>query len=236
MEERERQPAERAGQLPRLRQPNNTLYAATDLGVFFMQNDDPVWTKLGDNLPNTATEDVKIQSSNGSSTSAPSAAAPGGSRSSRVASCTVKVTNTGSIVTDLETRPSSTERRSSPVKKGTVTGNSRTRTSPRAASREGEVDRAPRDELHARLDAAEGDDLGKATIKDSVNVYFRIDVTDGGKHGKNDTYGITMSGGYSSGSSRSKQGTSGSTRSDRRATRRQKRKAPASGPFSCCRV
>jgi hypothetical protein len=30
-----------------------------------MQNDDKVWTKLGDNLPNTATEDVKIQSSSG---------------------------------------------------------------------------------------------------------------------------------------------------------------------------
>ncbi len=45
--------------------PNNTLYAATDLGVFFMQNDDAVWTKLGDNLPNTATEDLKIQASSG---------------------------------------------------------------------------------------------------------------------------------------------------------------------------
>jgi hypothetical protein len=46
-------------------QPSNTLYAATDLGVYFMQNDSKVWTKLGDNLPNTATEDLKIQSSSG---------------------------------------------------------------------------------------------------------------------------------------------------------------------------
>ena len=40
---------------------NDTLYAATDLGVFFMQSDTEDWTKLGDNLPNTATEDLKIQ-------------------------------------------------------------------------------------------------------------------------------------------------------------------------------
>ena len=46
-------------------QANNTLYAATDFGVYFMQNDNKVWTKLGDNLPNTATEDLKIQSSSG---------------------------------------------------------------------------------------------------------------------------------------------------------------------------
>ena len=40
---------------------------------------------------------------------------------------------------------------------------------------------------------------GKATIKGSGDVSFRIDVTDGGEHGTNDTYGITTSGGYSSG-------------------------------------
>ena len=45
--------------------PNDTLYAATDLGVFFMQGDTKVWTRLGDNLPNTATEDLKIQASSG---------------------------------------------------------------------------------------------------------------------------------------------------------------------------
>jgi hypothetical protein len=45
--------------------PNDTVYAATDLGVFFMQDDNKVWTKLGDNLPNTATEDLKIQASAG---------------------------------------------------------------------------------------------------------------------------------------------------------------------------
>ena len=45
--------------------PNDTVYAATDLGVFFMQDDNKVWTKLGDNLPNTATEDLKIQASSG---------------------------------------------------------------------------------------------------------------------------------------------------------------------------
>ncbi|MGZ4318590.1 MAG: hypothetical protein ACXVRD_04625 [Gaiellaceae bacterium] len=45
--------------------PNDTLYAATNLGVFFMQGDTKVWTKLGDNLPNTATEDVKLQASSG---------------------------------------------------------------------------------------------------------------------------------------------------------------------------
>jgi hypothetical protein len=45
--------------------PNDTLYAATDLGVFFMQGDTKDWFKLGDNLPNTATEDVKLQASSG---------------------------------------------------------------------------------------------------------------------------------------------------------------------------
>jgi photosystem II stability/assembly factor-like uncharacterized protein len=46
-------------------QANDTLYAATDFGVYFMQNDSKVWTKLGDNLPNTATEDLKLQASSG---------------------------------------------------------------------------------------------------------------------------------------------------------------------------
>jgi len=44
---------------------NDTLYAATDLGVYFMQNDDKHWSKLGNNLPNTATEDLKLQVSSG---------------------------------------------------------------------------------------------------------------------------------------------------------------------------
>ncbi len=43
--------------------PNGTLYAATDLGAFYMQNDDKVWHRLGDNLPNTAMEDMKVQKS-----------------------------------------------------------------------------------------------------------------------------------------------------------------------------
>ncbi len=44
---------------------NDTLYAATDLGVFFMQGDTKNWFRLGDNLPNTATEDVRTQASTG---------------------------------------------------------------------------------------------------------------------------------------------------------------------------
>jgi hypothetical protein len=44
---------------------NDTLYAATDFGVFFKQSADKKWTKLGANLPNTATEDLKIQASSG---------------------------------------------------------------------------------------------------------------------------------------------------------------------------
>ena len=40
----------------------DTVYAATDLGVYFMQDDNKVWTRLGDNLPNTATEDLKMSS------------------------------------------------------------------------------------------------------------------------------------------------------------------------------
>ena len=45
---------------------NDTLYAATDFGVFFTQSGDKrTWTKLGANLPNTATEDLKIQASSG---------------------------------------------------------------------------------------------------------------------------------------------------------------------------
>jgi len=46
-------------------QQNDVLYAATDLGVFFSQKDKK-WKRLGDNLPNTATEDLKIQASSGS--------------------------------------------------------------------------------------------------------------------------------------------------------------------------
>jgi hypothetical protein len=46
-------------------QPNDTLYAATDLGVFFAQDKDKKWKTLGDNLPNTATEDLKIQAGSG---------------------------------------------------------------------------------------------------------------------------------------------------------------------------
>ncbi len=44
---------------------NDTLYAATDFGVFFTQSGDKKWTKLGANLPNTATEDLKVQAESG---------------------------------------------------------------------------------------------------------------------------------------------------------------------------
>ena len=44
----------------------DVVYAATDLGVFFMAGDTKKWKKLGDNLPNTATEDLKLQASSGS--------------------------------------------------------------------------------------------------------------------------------------------------------------------------
>ncbi|MFL6006840.1 MAG: VPS10 domain-containing protein [Gaiellaceae bacterium] len=44
----------------------DVVYAATDLGVFFMAGDSKRWKRLGDNLPNTATEDLKIQASSGS--------------------------------------------------------------------------------------------------------------------------------------------------------------------------
>ena len=44
---------------------NDTLYAATDFGVFFTQRATEHWKKLGANLPNTATEDLKIQASSG---------------------------------------------------------------------------------------------------------------------------------------------------------------------------
>jgi hypothetical protein len=43
---------------------NDTVYAATDFGVFFAQKDKH-WKKLGANLPNTATEDLKIQVATG---------------------------------------------------------------------------------------------------------------------------------------------------------------------------
>ena len=43
---------------------NDTVYAATDLGVFFSQKDKH-WKTLGNNLPNTATEDLKIQAASG---------------------------------------------------------------------------------------------------------------------------------------------------------------------------
>jgi hypothetical protein len=45
-------------------QSTDVLYAATDLGVFFTDKHKK-WTKLGANLPNTATEDLKIQASSG---------------------------------------------------------------------------------------------------------------------------------------------------------------------------
>ena len=67
----------------------DTVYAATDLGVFFMQDDNKVWTRLGDNLPNTATEDLKMAAP-ASCTSAPSAAAPTASRSSRARPATTR--------------------------------------------------------------------------------------------------------------------------------------------------
>jgi len=41
----------------------DVVYAATDLGVFFMAQDNKKWKRLGDNLPNTATEDLKLQAS-----------------------------------------------------------------------------------------------------------------------------------------------------------------------------
>ena len=44
----------------------DVVYAATDLGVFFMAKDNKNWKRLGDNLPNTATEDLKIQASSDS--------------------------------------------------------------------------------------------------------------------------------------------------------------------------
>ena len=44
---------------------NDTLYAATDFGVFFTQSGDKKWQKLGANLPNTATEDLKVQAESG---------------------------------------------------------------------------------------------------------------------------------------------------------------------------
>jgi hypothetical protein len=44
---------------------SDVVYAATDLGVFFMAQDNKKWQRLGGNLPNTATEDLKIQSSSG---------------------------------------------------------------------------------------------------------------------------------------------------------------------------
>ena len=43
------------------------------------------------------------------------------------------------------------------------------------------------------------DHLGRGHHQGLGRRFFRIDVTDGGEHGKNDTYGITMSDGYSSG-------------------------------------
>ena len=63
---------------------NGTIYAATDLGVFYMQNDDENRLRLGSNLPATAMEDVKTQASSQQATSRPSGAACGGSRSSAV--------------------------------------------------------------------------------------------------------------------------------------------------------
>ncbi|HEX7310306.1 MAG TPA: hypothetical protein VF232_03930 [Gaiellaceae bacterium] len=44
---------------------NDTVYAATDFGVFFSQGKDKHWSKLGGNLPSTATEDLKIQAASG---------------------------------------------------------------------------------------------------------------------------------------------------------------------------
>jgi hypothetical protein len=44
--------------------------------------------------------------------------------------------------------------------------------------------------------------FGRATVNGAGDVVFRIDVTDHGEPGRNDTYGITMSDGYASGQQR----------------------------------
>ena len=44
---------------------HEVLYAASDLGVFFVKADHKKWKRLGDNLPAAPTEDVKLQTSGG---------------------------------------------------------------------------------------------------------------------------------------------------------------------------
>ena len=178
---------------------NDTLYAATDLGVFFMQNDVPVWSKLGDNLPNTATEDLKIQAA-----SSLLYAGTFGRGTWRIplagnTACHVRILNTGSIVAangDEANFSGSTA----------FSGGGST-----LAGIETYTDKGPAASLKLRsvdllassctLDSApmRATIWGRATTQGSGSYDFRIDVTDAGKPGTNDTYGIATSDGYSSG-------------------------------------
>jgi hypothetical protein len=179
--------------------PNNTLYAATDLGVFFMQNDDAVWTKLGDNLPNTATEDVKIQASNGMLYVGTFGRGTWRIPLVQGASCTAKVTNTGSIVTDSGY---TAKFDGNAILAGqAVRGEESYEVKPKGSAEPIKLKSTELLATTCTLNATpqRATIWGKATIKGSGEVSFRIDVTDGGVRGTNDTYGITTSDGYSSG-------------------------------------
>ena len=183
---------------------NDTLYAATDLGVFFMQNDVAVWTKLGDNLPNTATEDLKTQASSSSlyvgtfgrgTWRIPLVTGGGGE------SCTASVTNNGSITTDDGDSAKFDGNAKFDAKKSQIKGDESYEVKKKNSVEPIKIKSKDLLTTTCSLDSSPQTATvwGTATIKGSGEISFRIDVTDAGKKGTNDTYRIATSDGYDSG-------------------------------------
>ena len=202
LEERERQPAERAGQLPRVRPRRTTRSTPRPTSA---SSSCRTTTRSGRSSATTCRTPLPRTSRSrrraACSTSAPSAAARGGSRSSRAPRASSKITNTGSIVTDDGDTAKFDGNAKLAGHEPTVKGDESYEVKPRGSA---EPIKLKSKELLATtctLNATPQSATiwGTATVKGSGDFSFRIDVTDAGKHGTNDTYGITTSDGYSSG-------------------------------------
>jgi hypothetical protein len=180
-------------------QPNDALYAATDLGVFSMQNGVPVWTRLGDNLPNTATEDLKLQASSGKLYVGTFGRGTWRIPLVATSTCSVKITNGGSIVTDAGDRASFGGNAQLTGKAASLKGEQTYEDVGPAAARKVKSIELLATSCTTGSTPRSATIWGSATVDRKGSTFFRIDVTDAGTPGKNDTYGITMSDGYASG-------------------------------------
>jgi hypothetical protein len=177
---------------------NDTLYAATDLGVFFMQKDIEVWTKLGDNLPNTATEDLKLQASSGDLY-----VATFGRGAWRIPvvgnnTCSVKVSDNGTIVTADGDQAKFNGNANVPTS-GALVGEQMYDDAGPAAPKSLKSVALLATSCSTDSTPATATIWGRATKQGLGDYLFRIDVTDAGKKGTADTFGIMTSDGYSSG-------------------------------------